>query len=153
MKELHTDIDIEASAARVWHILTDFPAFPAWNPFIRSINGAAQPGARLGVFIKPAGQAGMTFRPTVLLAEPERELRWLGSLGIPGMFDGEHIFLIQPRSAHQVHFIQRELFRGVLVPLLWHNLETSTRQGFHAMNRALKQRAEQPGIPPDPQSA
>ncbi len=31
-----------------------------------------------------------TFRPTVLVAEPNRELRWLGRLFMPGPFDGEH---------------------------------------------------------------
>jgi hypothetical protein len=34
-----TAIQIEASAARVWAILTDFPRMPSWNPFILSIAG------------------------------------------------------------------------------------------------------------------
>jgi len=37
----------------------------------------------------------MTFRPTILKAEPNRELRWLGHLLVPGLFDGEHIFTIE----------------------------------------------------------
>jgi len=37
----------------------------------------------------------MTFRPTILKAEPERELRWLGRLLLPGLFDGEHVFEIE----------------------------------------------------------
>jgi hypothetical protein len=36
----------------------------------------------------------MTFRPTVLNAETNRELRWLGHLLAPGLFDGEHSFTI-----------------------------------------------------------
>jgi uncharacterized protein YndB with AHSA1/START domain len=35
MKELHTEIEIDASAERVWDILTDFASYPQWNPFIR----------------------------------------------------------------------------------------------------------------------
>ena len=38
--------------------------------------------------------------------------------------------------------VQREEFRGVLVPFFWKSLDTHTRQGFEAMNAALKQRAE-----------
>jgi hypothetical protein len=34
----------------------------------------------------------MRFRPTVLKAEPPRELRWLGHFVFRGIFDGEHIF-------------------------------------------------------------
>jgi uncharacterized protein YndB with AHSA1/START domain len=37
MKELHSEIEIDASAERVWAILTDFASYPRWNPFIRSI--------------------------------------------------------------------------------------------------------------------
>ena len=36
----------------------------------------------------------MTFKPTVLVAEGPKELRWLGRLLLPGMFDGEHSFRI-----------------------------------------------------------
>ncbi|MBI2494818.1 MAG: SRPBCC domain-containing protein [Candidatus Rokubacteria bacterium] len=89
MKTLETAID---------EVLTDFPAYPAWNPFIRRIAGAARPGARLAVHIQPAGGRGMTFRPTVLVAEPDRELRWRGRLLVPGLLDGEHAFVIEPRG-------------------------------------------------------
>lgn len=40
----------------------------------------------------------MTFRPTVLVAEPDRELRWRGRLLVPGLLDGEHAFVVEPRG-------------------------------------------------------
>ncbi len=96
MKELRSQIEIQASAERVWQLLTDFASFPQWNPFIRRASGNVQVGKRLEVNIQPSGASGMTFRPTVLKAAPNRELRWLGRLLIPGLFDGEHIFTIEP---------------------------------------------------------
>jgi len=75
MKEIRTEIEIEASAERIWQTLTDFAAFPEWNPFIRRASGEVKTGARLEVYIQPSGARGMTFRPTVLKAEPNRELR------------------------------------------------------------------------------
>jgi hypothetical protein len=42
------------------------------------------------------GRRPTTFRPRVLEAEPARRLRWLGHLLVPGLFDGEHRFTIEP---------------------------------------------------------
>jgi hypothetical protein len=142
MKELRTEIEIHAPAERVWHHLTDFAAFPEWNPFIPRIRGEPRAGSRLEVFLQASGTKGMTFRPTVTTVEPNRELRWLGRLGIPGLFDGEHIFEITPAGVDRVRFVQREEFRGLLVPLLQRSLDRDTRRGFEEMNRALRARAE-----------
>jgi len=75
MKELRSEIEIRASAEQVWQILTDFASFPQWNPFMRRASGEATPGAKLEVHIQPSGARGMTFKPTVLKAEPGHELR------------------------------------------------------------------------------
>src|SRR3990172_10928557 len=133
-KVLKTKIEIEASPERVWQILTDFHSFPEWNPFIRRVVGEAQEGAILEVYIEPSGSRGMTFRPTVLKAEPGRELRWLGRLYMPGLFDGEHVFTIEPVNEKRVRFTQREVFTGLLVPALAARLEEGTWRGFREMN-------------------
>jgi hypothetical protein len=87
----------------------------------------------------------MTFKPRVLKAEPNRELRWLGRLFVPRLFDGEHMFTIEPMGTDHVRFVQREAFTGLLVPLLMRSLDASTRRGFEEMNNALKARAEGSG--------
>jgi hypothetical protein len=144
MKELHSEVEINAPAERVWQLLTDFTSYPRWNPFIRSISGEPTTGERLEVRIEPPDGRGMTFKPTVLNAEPNRELRWLGHLLVPGLFDGEHSLAIQPLEENRVRFIQSETFRGLLVPLFSRSLDNNTRRGFEEMNRALKERAEAP---------
>ena len=143
MKELRTEIDINAPAERVWRHLTDFAAFPEWNPFIPRIRGELRAGSRLEVLLQASGTKGMTFRPTVKKVEPNRELRWLGHLAIPGLFDGEHIFEITPTGNDRVRFVQREEFHGLLVPLLRRSVDRDTRRGFEEMNRALRARAEE----------
>lgn len=140
--ELHTEIQINAPPERVWRLLTDFASYPQWNPFIRRASGKPEKGEHLEVYLQPEGARGMTFRPLVLAAEPGRELRWLGHLLIPGLFDGEHIFIIEPLVAGGVRFIQREILTGLFVPLFAHRLDTETRRGFEDMNHALKLRAE-----------
>ena len=124
-------------------VLTDFANFPQWYSFIHQASGNIKIGEDLKVYIQPSGARGMTFRPIILKAEPNQELRWLGSLLIPGLFDGEHIFTIEQLESNQVRFVQREIFTGLLVPFLGRGLDTDTRRGFEEMNYALKARAEQ----------
>ena len=142
MKELRSRIEIKAPAERVWQVLTDFAAYPEWNPFIRRVNGQPEVEERLVVRMRPSGTRGMTFRPTVMKVEPNRQLRWLGHLLVPGLFDGEHIFEIEELDRARVLFIRREIFKGLLVPLLARSLDRNTQRGFEEMNRALRERAE-----------
>ncbi len=143
MKELRAEIEIRASAEKVWQILTDFGSFPKWNPFIRRAKGDLIIGARLEVFLQPRDERGMTFRPVVRNVEPDHELRWLGHLLVPGLFDGEHIFTIEPLGENGVRFVQNEIFTGLLVPFFARGLDAGTLRGFKEMNFALKMQAEQ----------
>jgi hypothetical protein len=140
---LHSETAIQANPERVWDVLTDFAAYPEWNPFIPRITGSLETGSRLDVQLQRPGSRGVRMRPTVQAAEPPRELRWLGHLGIPGLFDGEHRFRIEAVGTDRVRFVQEERFSGLLAPLVLRFLERGTRQGFEAMNRAIKARAEQ----------
>src|ERR687896_102899 len=117
MKEIHTEIEIKAPPERVWQVLTDFAKFPTWNPFIRTVEGESRRGAQLKVYIQPLDRKGMTFKPVVLKAEPNQELRWLGHLLISGLFDGEHSFIIRSLGEGRTRFVQNERFTGMLVPL------------------------------------
>ena len=140
-RQLSSEIMINSSAKRVWEVITCFDDFPSWNPFIRRATGEIKDGAKLEVLIQPSGTRGMTFRPKVLKVDPNHELRWLGRLYLPWLFDGEHALVIEPYSENSVKFIQREKFTGLLVPFAG-NILRDTQRGFEEMNRALKQKAE-----------
>lgn len=142
MKEVSTEIVIEALADRVWQILTDFAKFPEWNPFIKKMIGEPRIGARLEVRLEPPQGRAMTFRPKMVHLETNREMCWLGKLWIPGLFNGEHCFTIEALDEKGVRFVQHEKFTGLLVPLMARSLDRDTKSGFEAMNRALKERAE-----------
>jgi hypothetical protein len=126
----------------VWAVITDFAAYPEWNPFIRRIMGELREGARLEVRIEPPQARATTFKPTVRSVEPNRELRWLGRLLVPGIFDGEHSLRIEPLGSNSSRFVQSEHFSGILVGLAKGTLQ-KTDTGFKQMNAALKQRVEQ----------
>lgn len=123
----------------MWDVLVDFPRYPEWNPFIVANAGEAVPGARLEVRLQPPGGRALTFRPRVVVATPAHELRWLGRILVPGLFDGEHSFVIEPRGPDRCRLVHGETFRGVLVPRLKRGL-VATAEGFEQMNRALAAR-------------
>ena len=141
-KELKTEILIEATPGKIWEILTAFDRYAEWNPFIKSIEGKPQLGTRIRAQIAPPGAKGMTFKPTVLVFEKEKEFKWIGRLLFPGLFDGEHRFELIDNGNGTTTFIQAERFSGILVPLFRKMLDTNTLAGFHAMNQQLKAEAE-----------
>lgn len=147
MRELRTEIEINAEPEIVWEVLTDFNSYPDWNPFVVEMKGEVKVGNRIEVLLKPPGKKEMTFKPVVLKLDSPKEFRWKGSLPIPGMFVGEHIFQIEDLSDKEkgpkVMFIHREEFKGLLVGMLWKDLNSNTRAGFESMNQALKKRCEE----------
>jgi len=143
MPSFETQISISAPPGKIWSILTDFARFPDWNPFIRSIGGTPVQGAILSVEVAPPGQSAMSFKPVVLIATPERELRWLGTFMGRAVFAGEHYFRLEPQGTNSTRLVHGERFSGLLAPLIMRRqMLAATEQGFAAMNAALKQRAE-----------
>jgi hypothetical protein len=140
-RELVSQVEVGSPPERVWEVLTDFAAYPEWNPFIRQASGELREGGRLRVIIQPPGGRATTFNPVVVKLEPERELRWLGRLLFPGLFDGEHIHRLEPLGERRTRYTQSEMLSGVLVGPLKRQLDDTLR-GFEAMNEALKARAE-----------
>jgi hypothetical protein len=132
-------VDIPASPATVWQVLTETDQYPEWNPFMTELSGRLAVGQRLTVTIRP-GRRSMTFRPTVLAIEDGRLIRWRGRAGVPGIFDGEHELRLEATPDGGTRFVQREAFTGLLVPLLRRVLD-DTETGFADMNAALRNRA------------
>jgi hypothetical protein len=141
MKNIQTEILINTDIAKVWDVLMNFDNYPKWNPFITAISGEPKLGTRLTVSIKPPGGKEMTFKPKVLNLESNREFRWKGKLGINGIFDGDHYFILESLDKDITKFIQGEKFSGLLVPLVGKMLD-KTQKGFQLMNESIKNECE-----------
>ncbi len=106
--EINTEIKINATAETVWKVLTDFEAYPHWNPFIKSITGTPKIDKKIKVTFQ-----SMTFTPKVLVFDKNKEFRWLGKLWIKNLFDGEHIFKIKDHQDGSVTLEHNERFSGI----------------------------------------
>ena len=143
MYSVEASAEINATPERVWQVLSDLKSWREWQEFLDVQEGEPVQGTRLKVRFTPPGGMKATLRPVVLRAEPGRELRWLGHVGVKGIFDGEHSFHIEPAGDGRVRFVQREEFRGALVWLFRAMGELRKAvAGFENFNRGLKEQAE-----------
>ena len=147
-KEVYTEVDIQAPKQRIWQTIINFSDFHRWDPFMNQAGGEIRIGAPVYIHLQPPNSDGMNIDVVITKIDPNHELRWLGRFaGIPRLFDGEHIFTIEPignNNVNHTRFIQREIFNGILVPFFTYQLDTNYRPGFDAMNQALKTEAERP---------
>ena len=133
---LEASIQIKGTPQQVWAVLSDLAGYRRWNPFITSASGQLKEGATLVNRMHDA-TGDTTFNPVVLVAEPGRELQWIGKVGPGGVFDSKHTFTITPLGNGRVLLTQREDFTGVAVPFYEHRLTADTLPQFRAMNEAL----------------
>jgi hypothetical protein len=139
--EIRTEIEILAPPSRVWATLTDFSAYPQWNPMLVRISGKAGVGEKLRVVIASPGGREFTIRPKVWVVREADELRWKGQLFIPGLVDGNHFFRLIDLGDGRTRFVHGEDFSGILVRLVT-PMFTDVARGFVYMNQALKRRVE-----------
>lgn len=138
-RRVETTAEFGAPAHEVWAVLTDFPAYGEWNPFMVEISGQLAEGDQLEVAFKQQSGKLMRFRPRVLRVSPARQIRWLGRLGPGGLFDGEHYFVLEPTEDGSTRMVHGERFTGLLVPLM-KKMIAETAESFEAMNEALGER-------------
>ncbi len=141
-KEIKTQIQINATPQQVWEVFIDFENCGNWNPFIRSLTGEVREGKKIKVVLGPEGSKPMNFQPKVLAFKPDRELRWLGHLFLPGIFDGEHRFELLENVDGTTTFVHAEKFNGLIVGLMAKKLDKDILKGFETMNKALKRKVE-----------
>jgi hypothetical protein len=138
--EIRSETQIQGTREEVWTVLSDFGSYGEWNPGMDEVRGEAKAGSRLTIRFTLKGGRTRTMTPTVLVAEPGRELRWLGRLFVPWVFDGEHRFEIHETTPGSITFVQGERFKGLLVPFLRKLIEVDTASTFVKVNEALARR-------------
>ncbi|KXT15087.1 hypothetical protein AC579_6448 [Pseudocercospora musae] len=139
---IHTQIEIAASPEKVREIFLDFPKIAEWHKglFKEVHYSPGKTTADVGDKLKVIAE-GMTFEPIVVENSPQR-FAWTGSL--PYIFTGIHSYQFQPSQANpgNTTFVQAENFTGLLSPLMWTSMGSSTKAGFEKLNADLKARAE-----------
>ena len=139
--EIRSELEIAAPATDIWGILTDFPRYPEWNPFITEMESEGVVGGPLRVSLSLPEGRDHRLKSTLLRMEEDYELRFRAHLLFPGLFDGEHFMRLVALDPQRTRFVQGDNFTGVLLRFSGRTL-TQLARGCDYMNEALKRRAE-----------
>ena len=142
MKAIETRITVNCTPEKIWEILTNFEEYESWDPFMTKVEGDAKLGSKIRVQIRTTSGNRRIYHPIITKFEKNKELRWKGKSILPGIFDGERIFLIDKATDNRITFFHKELFSGLGVKLVGNKLDENLVEGFERMNAALKNRAE-----------
>jgi hypothetical protein len=134
-------IGIQAPPEVIWGIVHDIGRWHEWNPTYTKAQGQVRIGETLSMTLELPGQPPQEIRPKVLDWVPNEQLHWqLSFMG--GLIKTLRYIEISPLSEAGCIVDNGELFGGFMGKSLGRRVGRSVRQGFQAMNEALKTRAE-----------
>ncbi len=141
---IEQEVEIAAPPEDVWRVLTDFAAYPDWNPYVLRLEGDLTPGGTVALTIAQDNWSKpLTVHPTIVTLNPPRELAWHGSALITGFQETDHYFRLKPLGANRTRLRHGEEFRGWRASRIdYEEHHRHTRAAFHAMNEALAARVE-----------
>lgn len=141
MLENRNEIMIDAPVEKIWEILTELEKYAEWNPLLHQAYGKIEEGEKIFVHAKTATK-DMKLNCLVTRVQLFRDFTWTFPVIHPILFRGEHIFRLQP-YLDAVKFIDRECFKGLLLPTQAQDLKTNGLAAMITMGEALKARAEE----------
>jgi hypothetical protein len=139
MRSYEAEAIIDASPDTIWAILTDAPAYAAWDSGVERIEGAIAPGETVKVHSE--ANPGRAFPVKVTDYQPGRAMTWSGGMPL-GLFRGVRTFALSPHDGGSTRFHMREEYTGPLLPLMWRSMP-DLGPSFQQFARGLKARAEE----------
>jgi hypothetical protein len=128
---------VSGPKVEVWATLTDFDAYGSWNPVFTHAEGEAREGTVIELDVVLPGDEPETLEAKVLIARPERKLRWQDRLLAPGIRDWEYEFVLEPLDDGRVLVVQQLRIEGLLAPFAD---VAAAREGLELAAEALRRR-------------
>lgn len=140
MPTVNTSIDIDATPAEVWAVLTDLPAHDEWNPFMSHAEGQLREGSKFA-FDARVGARRLKIKARFRKVDPERELSWGGpGSRIVGKIVRAHHWIRLTPIEGGTRVDHGEEFRGVVSRILGDRIVREVRPTYERMNQALAER-------------
>jgi hypothetical protein len=135
-------LEIRAPAGRVWAVIADLDAYPAWNPFVVACRSTLAVGAPIWMRVRIFGPFAQPQRETIFEHVAGRRLCY-GLASLPfGALASRRCHELEPLGPDRTHYRSHFELRGWLAPLVRTLLGPRLERGFGAMSAALAARAE-----------
>ena len=136
---VHTEIEIDAPAARVWAVLTDFDSMASWSSTFQNFAGDFRDGGRITLSAKFNGRISQVDHQ-IFLKEGE-EFGWNDTKTM-GAAD-HHLYKVEDLGNGKTRFIQSDKQEGgmawLMGPLMFHLI---VKNMYMTFNRELKAQVE-----------
>lgn len=139
MREIRTEIEIDAPPELVWEVLADLDSYGEWNPHVTRARGDLREGESIEITVDRIGEETRTMTVRVTAVEAPRHLEWVGTVGSRWLFEGRHTFELHALEGGRTGLRNREEVFGILTPLV---LSEEPERDYERMNRALRERVE-----------
>jgi hypothetical protein len=140
MKEIRGSIDIDAPVGRVWEVMTDFKAYPQWNPFITKMSGELKEGSIFDVTVKIPGRKDSQFKSKLVKIVEKQELMFNGTIK-KGILTDDHLFKLESFGENKTKMFQSIAFKGFMSYFAGSTIK-DVQKGLDMMNSAFKVRCE-----------
>lgn len=135
------DTVVSASQERIYGLLTDFPGYASWNPWVTKAAGGTSPGDEVKVDVV-LGAVTMAAKHTVLNGVPGKRFCWKDAGWNAWFVYGQRCRTLTTRSDGAVLVSNELLIDGILSGGADHFMGKAMRDGMQAENAALKRVAE-----------
>ncbi|MBF6185274.1 MULTISPECIES: SRPBCC domain-containing protein [Nocardia] len=139
---IDSTVYIDAPAATVWEVLTDFDSYGQWNPFVLECATSLVPGEPIDMVVDLGGGKPKRQREYMRSHTPGREFSYTMKpipLGTLRSLRSHTVTEVSPeRTRYESHF---EL-GGWLHPVVAAALGARLRHGFEGMTAAVQRQAE-----------
>lgn len=135
------DTVVSASQERIYGLLTDFPGYASWNPWVTKAAGGTSPGDEVKVDVV-LGSVTMAAKHTVLNGVPGKRFCWKDAGWNAWFVYGQRCRTLTTQPDGTVLVSNELLLDGILSGGADHFMGKAMRDGMRAENAALKRAAE-----------
>lgn len=141
MREIRTEIYLNAPIEVVWKTLTDFENWQKWNPTVVRVHGSPTQGSNLEITMSKDNCDEMIYKAQVVEVVPPHQFRWRAKMMAGFVFTNDRIFQLSKKD-NGTHFVHIESYSGIMAAMSWNKLSEFVPKVLEKMNQALKNELE-----------
>jgi len=142
-REIRFELNIEASAAVVWEVVSDLDRYREWNPFVIRASSTCEVGAPIMMKVQMFRGFAQAQTETITEFTPPRTISW----GLVGRrrwaLSSRRCQLVTPDGQLRSRYLSEFKLSGGFAPVVMAVLGGRLEAGFCAMSAAVKRRAEE----------